>query len=52
MAFTSWPCALACPGARRFYKVTSMATECLGSPADKFGLNWFVVYYPGTEGRG
>ena len=21
-------------------------TECLGSLTDKFGLNWFVVYYP------
>ena len=24
-------------------------TECLGSLTDKFGLNWFVVYYPNYE---
>jgi len=26
-------------------------TECLGSLTDKFGINWFVVYYPETAGR-
>jgi len=24
-------------------------TKCLGSLTDKFGLNWFVVYYPESE---
>jgi len=26
-------------------------TKCLGSLTDKFGLNWFVVYYPEAQGR-
>jgi PhnB protein len=26
-------------------------SKCLGSLTDKFGLNWFVVYYPGAENR-
>jgi len=26
-------------------------TKCLGSLTDKFGLNWFVVYYPEAVNR-
>lgn len=26
-------------------------SKCLGSLTDKFGLNWFVVYYPETVNR-
>jgi|GEM_PF-6082905 len=24
-------------------------TKCLGSLTDKFGVNWFVVFYPESE---
>jgi len=26
-------------------------SKCLGSLTDKYGLNWFVVYYPEAENR-